>query len=111
MKNRGEQRDREETNSKRKDCRPRRNSCASRTFPPRIERNGPPESRADYDAKGGGEEVSGCLFVRLFHPSRDHWADHFGWQDAVLAGRTATGRATIEGLRIHDEAAVALRRV
>jgi hypothetical protein len=49
--------------------------------------------------------------VRLFHPRRDPWNDHFRWQDAVLAGRTPIGRATIEALRINDATAVALRRL
>jgi 5-methylcytosine-specific restriction endonuclease McrA len=44
--------------------------------------------------------------VRLFHPRRDHWEDHFRWEDAVLTGRT-----TIDVLRINDAAAVALRRL
>jgi hypothetical protein len=49
--------------------------------------------------------------VRLFHPRRDVWEDHFRWQDAVLAGRTPIGRATIEVLRINDATAVTLRRL
>jgi hypothetical protein len=49
--------------------------------------------------------------VRLFHPRRDVWGDHFRWQDAELAGRTPIGRATIEVLRINDATAVALRRL
>jgi hypothetical protein len=49
--------------------------------------------------------------ARLFNPRRDRWVDHFGWQGAVLAGRTPMGRATIVVLRINDSAAVALRRL
>src|SRR5262245_28947050 len=49
--------------------------------------------------------------VRLFHPRRDSWENHFRWEDAMLAGRTAIGRATIEVLRINNPTAVALRRL
>jgi len=49
--------------------------------------------------------------VRLFHPRRDNWEDHFRWQDAELAGRTPIGRATIEVLRINDATAVSLGRL
>lgn len=49
--------------------------------------------------------------VRLFHPRRDVWEEHFRWQDAELAGRTPIGRATIEVLRINDATAKALRRL
>ncbi len=58
----------------------------------------------------GLDPASGRM-VRLFHPRRDRWADHFRWQGAVLAGRTPIGRATIADLRINDAAAVALRRL
>ena len=49
--------------------------------------------------------------VRLFHPRRDRWGEHFGWQGAVLLGHTPVGRATIAVLRINDTTAVALRRL
>src|SRR5258705_2899588 len=37
--------------------------------------------------------------VRLFHPRRDAWSEHFRWEQARMAGRTAVGRVTIEVLR------------
>ncbi len=49
--------------------------------------------------------------VRLFHPRRDGWEEHFRWRGAVLIGRTPIGRATIEVLRINEPTAVALRRL
>ena len=58
----------------------------------------------------GIDSVTGEI-VRLFHPRRDPWADHFGWQAAVLVGRGPIGRATIAVLRINDQTAVALRRL
>ena len=33
--------------------------------------------------------------VRLFHPRKDDWHEHFAWQGARLTGRTAVGRATV----------------
>lgn len=48
--------------------------------------------------------------TRLFHPRRDRWDENFFWQGAVLKGRTAIGRTTIEVLRINREDAVAVRQ-
>jgi hypothetical protein len=33
--------------------------------------------------------------VRLFHPRRENWEDHFTWEEYSLAGVTPTGRALI----------------
>ncbi|MGA2751482.1 MAG: HNH endonuclease signature motif containing protein [Verrucomicrobiota bacterium] len=48
--------------------------------------------------------------TRLFHPRRDRWHEHFRWNQAILEGLTAVGRATIEVLRINRDDAVAVRR-
>ena len=48
--------------------------------------------------------------TRLFHPRRDRWEDHFRWDAALLVGRTAVGRTTIEVLRINRDDAVAVRQ-
>jgi hypothetical protein len=58
----------------------------------------------------GIDPVTGEI-ARLFHPRRDQWGEHFGWQAALLVGRTPVGRATIAVLRINDSTAVALRRL
>lgn len=47
--------------------------------------------------------------TRLFHPRRDRWEDHFEWNGALLVGRTAVGRTTIEVLAINLEHRLALR--
>ena len=47
--------------------------------------------------------------VRLFHPRKDKWTDHFHWDGPLLVGRTAIGRATIELLRINHPNAVVVR--
>lgn len=39
--------------------------------------------------------------VRLFHPRRDRWSDHFVWRGPLLAGITAVGRTTVEVLAIN----------
>jgi hypothetical protein len=50
--------------------------------------------------------------ARFFHPRRDVWADHFEWSaehPGELVGKTATGRATVAGLRINDADMLELR--
>ena len=55
---------------------------------------------------GTGERVA------LFNPRRDRWADHFVvGADGVIEAPTATGRATIEQLRINSPRQVAARRL
>lgn len=56
----------------------------------------------------GIDPDSGSL-VRLFHPRRDVWGEHFAWERARLRGKTAEARTTIAVLRIIDPAAVAVR--
>ena len=41
--------------------------------------------------------------VPLFNPRSERWDDHFAWQDTLLIGLTAVGRATIRVLNINDE--------
>ena len=47
--------------------------------------------------------------TELFHPRRQEWEDHFEWQGIYLTGKTATGRTTIQVLKINSEDQVALR--
>jgi hypothetical protein len=47
--------------------------------------------------------------VRLFHPRRDVWSDHFEYQGAVLVGRTPIGEATIRLLQINAEERMEIR--
>lgn len=48
--------------------------------------------------------------VRLFHPRRHKWHQHFQWDDAFLIGRTSIGRATIAVLEINLAYRVTLRQ-
>jgi hypothetical protein len=49
----------------------------------------------------------------LFHPRRQRWAEHFAWTADFtrLEGRTPTGRATIEALRLNRVGLINLRAV
>ena len=55
------------------------------------------------------DEVTGEL-VRLFHPRKDLWAEHFLWSGPELIGLTAVGRVTIQVLFINDEEMQNFRR-
>lgn len=49
--------------------------------------------------------------VRLFNPRRQQWEEHFAWNQSArfLIGLTATGRATIQALRLNREELINLR--
>lgn len=40
--------------------------------------------------------------TRLYHPRVDTWNEHFAWNGVKLTGLTATGRTTVEVLRINE---------
>jgi hypothetical protein len=49
--------------------------------------------------------------TRLFSPRLDVWDEHFAIElDSVFVGRTPTGRATIDQLRMNSQRQVAARR-
>jgi len=50
--------------------------------------------------------------VPLLNPRRQQWSKHFVWSDdfMVIIGRTATGRATVEALRLNRPELINLRR-
>ncbi|MEQ1752392.1 MAG: HNH endonuclease [Prosthecobacter sp.] len=45
----------------------------------------------------------------LFHPRKDNWDEHFGWNGIHIAGRTTVGRATIRVLDLNDDDRLDLR--
>jgi hypothetical protein len=54
------------------------------------------------------------LLARYFHPRQDVWENHFRWSpngSGELIGLSATGRATIAGLRMNAADMVALRQL
>lgn len=48
--------------------------------------------------------------VRLFHPRRHQWRQHFLWDGPRLVGLTTIGRATIAVLEINLQHRIALRQ-
>ena len=40
--------------------------------------------------------------VRLFHPRRDPWFDHFSFEEHYVVGITAVGRTTVPLLEMND---------
>ncbi|MBL7134484.1 MAG: HNH endonuclease [Phycisphaerae bacterium] len=49
--------------------------------------------------------------TRLFHPRTDVWEEHFEWNGAVLVGRTAVGRATVDVLSINHPSRIEHRQL
>ena len=47
--------------------------------------------------------------VRLFHPRRDVWENHFQYSGAILEGRSPVGQATIRLLQINTVERVEMR--
>jgi 5-methylcytosine-specific restriction endonuclease McrA len=45
----------------------------------------------------------------LFHPRKDNWDEHFGWNGTRIAGSTAVGRATIRVLDLNGDDRLDLR--
>jgi hypothetical protein len=67
-----------------------------------------------FDNSYKGSNIAGVdpltrRLTALFHPRRHRWARHFRWRGALLVGRTAIGRATIEVLNMNDPLRVELR--
>jgi hypothetical protein len=52
--------------------------------------------------------VTGQL-VALFHPRRQSWERHFGWNGAILVGRTRNARATLRVLALNEPDFAAIR--
>ncbi len=51
--------------------------------------------------------------VRLFNPNTQKWHDHFIWQEngLLIGGLTATGRATVNALKLNRPPLVNARRI
>jgi hypothetical protein len=46
----------------------------------------------------------------MFHPRKDHWSEHFAWEDYSLIGQTASGRATISALKLNTVRRILIRK-
>ncbi len=63
-----------------------------------------------------GPNIAGWIdstgsIVRLFHPRKDRWGDHFHWQGPLLVAQTDVAVATIKVLDINDSDAIEVRRL
>jgi hypothetical protein len=56
------------------------------------------------------DNASGLL-VRLFHPRRDIWHEHFRWNGPVIVGVTDVGRATVAELAFNNPSRIAARAI
>lgn len=54
--------------------------------------------------------MMGNKMVRLFHPRKDKWDEHFEWNGSLLMGKTNIGRVTVDVLAINRSYRVALRK-
>lgn len=62
--------------------------------------------------KGARQEIedpSTGQAVRVFHPRRQQWKEHFSWNGVKVTGLTATGRATVSVLDLNRPTMVAIR--
>jgi hypothetical protein len=60
----------------------------------------------------GVDPISKKIFP-LYHPRQQRWEDHFVWNDdySLIIGLTATGRVTVEILRLNRDGLLNLRRL
>ena len=58
----------------------------------------------------GYDPLTGAL-TELFHPRRDVWTHHFARSGAIIVGRTATGRTSVDVLQLNSEEHVRRRIV
>jgi hypothetical protein len=65
-----------------------------------------------YTAIEAVDPITG-LQIKLFHPRRDTWTEHFAWNEdaSLIIGLSSTGRATVERLKLNRKGVVNLRRV
>ncbi len=64
-----------------------------------------------YD-KSAAPDPLGSTLAALYHPRKQSWQDHFRWSDGFtrVVGLTATGRATVDALRLNRPGVVNMRR-
>ena len=69
-------------------------------------------NRHKYNKMDGIDPATNETVV-LFHPRQQQWETHFGWTEdyTQIIGLTATGRATIEALKLNRTGLVNMRRV
>jgi hypothetical protein len=60
-------------------------------------------------ARRSARDPSTGRAVRLYHPRRQRWVDHFRWQGVRVIGLTPTGRATVAALQMNRPLVLAIR--
>ena len=48
--------------------------------------------------------------IRLFHPRKDIWKEHFEWDGAFLIGKTEEGKVTVDLLQLNRRLIVEIRK-
>jgi hypothetical protein len=48
--------------------------------------------------------------VLLYHPRTCHWSEHLEFEGYMLAGKTPSGRATIDALQLNDPRRLDIRK-
>lgn len=59
----------------------------------------------------GGLHPADGRMVRLYHPRRDEWHEHFRARGGLLIGRTRIGRVTIQVLAMNNRDQMQLREL
>lgn len=65
-------------------------------------------NNAKYNHISGFDAVT-SQEVPLYNPRADNWAEHFQWNEAQVEARSATGRVTIEMLKLNRPPLINLR--
>lgn len=65
-----------------------------------------------YNKVEAEDPISGEI-VKLYHPRRQEWNEHFVWRDdySSIIGVTPIGRATVAALKLNRECLVNLRKM
>ncbi|MCX6956522.1 MAG: HNH endonuclease signature motif containing protein [Verrucomicrobia bacterium] len=56
-----------------------------------------------------GIEPTTGVIVRLFHPRRDQWSEHFAWEGVLIVGKSDVGRTTVNLLDMNDTDRTSIR--
>ena len=63
------------------------------------------------DRVDGADPDSGTgITVRLYHPRKDRWGEHFNFDDYHIVGITAVGRATVAILDLNHARRIRIRQ-
>ncbi len=49
--------------------------------------------------------------VRIFHPRKDRWSDHFRWEGYTIVPLTPIGRATVAAMDFNNPRKIRIRQV